>query len=124
MSRIAADYTPEIVIRGTAVLAPVSDPLALADQTIAPVERCTEGLLTRGRRPSATPLQLKPAVKQRHHLAQAMRADPHGGEFDRQRNAIELAAYFSKNLGILVGNFRAMARCGGSLREQARSRIG
>ena len=32
MSQIAEEYTPELDIRGTALLAPVSDPLALADE--------------------------------------------------------------------------------------------
>ena len=101
-----------------------SDPLALADQTIAPVQRCTEGLLARRRRPPSAPLQLQPAIEQRHHLAQSMRADPHGGEFDRQRNAVELAAYFGENLGVFVGNLRAMPRRGSPFSKQARSRIG
>ena len=100
-----------------------NDPLALADQTIAPVQRRTERLMPRRRRPSSAPLQLQPAVEQRRDLPQSVRADPHGGEFDRQRDAVELAANLGKNICVIVGNIRTMTGRGGSFRKQARRGI-
>ena len=102
---------------------PKNGPLALADQAIAPVQRRTERLVPRRGRTPPAPLQLQPAIEQRRDLPQSVRADPHSGKFDRQRDAVELAANFDKDIGIIFRNVRPMTRRGGSFRKQARRRI-
>ena len=74
------------------------------------------------RAPSA-PLQLQSAVEQRCDLPQSVDADAHGSKFDRQGNAVKLAADFGKHGCVIVGHIGTMTGCGGSFHEQAHGGI-
>ena len=92
-------------------------PLALVDQTIAPVQRCAERLMPRRRGSSSAPLQLQPAVEQRCDLPQSVNADAHRGELDRQCNAVELAANLGQHVRIVIGKVGTMTCRRGPLHE-------
>ena len=98
---------------------PKCDTFALVDQTIAPVQRRAERLMPRWCRSPSAPLQLQSPVEQRCDLPQSVDADAHGGKFDRQGNAVELAADFGKHVCVIVGHIGTMTGCGGSFHEQA-----
>ena len=75
--------------------------------------------MPRRRRSSSAPLQLQSAVEQRCDLPQSVNADAHGGKFDRQSNAVELAADLGKHVCVIIGQIGTMTGCGGSFHEQA-----
>jgi hypothetical protein len=67
-------------------------PLEAREQPVAPIERGLQGLLTRRCRARPGPQQGEPLVEQGGRLLQAVGLDAPGGELDRQRHAVELAA--------------------------------
>ena len=70
-------------------------------------------------RSSSAPFQLQSAVEQRCDLPQSVDADAHGGKFDRQGNAVELAADLGKHVRVVVSNIGTMTGCRGSFHEQS-----
>ena len=75
--------------------------------------------MPRRRRSSSAPFQLQPAVEQRCDLPQSVNADAHRGKFDRQGNAVELAADLGKHVCVVIGHIGTMTGCSGAFHEQA-----
>ena len=74
--------------------------------------------MPRWRRSPTAPLQLQAAVEQRCDLPQSVDSDAHRSEFDRQGNAVELAANLGKHVCVVIGNVGTMTGCGSSFHEQ------
>ena len=98
--------------------------LGVGQQPVAPVQRRLQRLLPRRRGALALPEQIEALVEQCRGLLQAVGLDPAGGEFDRQRHAVELAADpgDDRGIGIVERDLRAAGR--GTFEEELKRGIG
>jgi hypothetical protein len=88
------------------------DPLLLAQQAVAPIERGPERLVAAQRRPRATGQQPEARVELVAHDGEAQGRHARGGELDRERQAVELAADVDGEAEAVV--VEAKARIGGA----------
>ena len=92
--------------------------LHLGEQPVAPVQRCLQGLLARRCGAQPQPQQGQALVEQGCGLVEAVSLDAPGGELDRQRHAVELAADADDDGGFRIAKVHASAGRRGALHEQ------
>ena len=90
----------------------------VGQQPVAPIERRLQGLLPRRRRARPDPQQGQALVEQGGGLLQAVGLDPPGGELDRERDAVELAADRDDDRGFRIGQLEVGAARRRALDEQ------
>src|SRR5260221_12232558 len=94
--------------------------LSRSDQLIAPVERCTQRLVTEWRRAAPAPCKAQAPPDKFIDFDQAVRREPARHQLDRQRHPIELATDPANDLGVSVGDTSAITGRYGALHEEAR----
>lgn len=98
--------------------------LGVGQEPVAPVQRRLQRLLPRRRGALALPEQIEAFVEQCGRLLQSVGLDPAGGELDRQRHAVELAADpgDDRGIGIVERDLRAAGH--GTFEEELKRGIG
>ena len=95
--------------------------LDVGQEPVAPVQRRLQRLLSRRRGALALPEQSEALVEQCGGLLQAVGLDPAGGELDRQRHAVELAADAGDDRGIGIVELDLRAAGHGAFEEELES---
>ncbi|MGY4299652.1 hypothetical protein ACVWXN_007747 [Bradyrhizobium sp. i1.4.4] len=98
--------------------------LGVGQEPVAPVQRRLQRLLPRRRGALALPEQIEAFVEQCGRLLQSVGLDPAGGELDRQRHAVELAADPCDDRGIDVIERDLRAAGHGTFEEELKRGIG
>ncbi len=88
--------------------------LRFGEQIMAPVDQGTECLLARHRGAAAGGEQMKPIVQPLDDLLEGEQANPRGGQFDGERNAVESPADLRDEVDVVVAQLK-----GGTCRGRA-----
>ena len=85
---------------------------------MTPLERSTQGLLTRRCREAAGGKQAQALVQRCGEFRQAEQRHPRGRQLDRQRDAVQLPADVDHRRHVVVGDLEAPVGCACALAEQ------
>ena len=92
-------------------------------EIVAPVQHGLEGLMPGGRRSIATFQQLQPGCQTGQRVPDAQRSHRAGGQFDRERHAIQSPTHVGDIWCLTVGENEIATSSGHALNKELHSRI-
>ena len=93
-------------------------------QVVAPAQRRAERLMPRNGRPPPAPQQREAGVEKGSGAGDAIGVDTTGGEFDRQRDAVQPPANFGNQGSLVLADLEFAQACGDAFDEKLGRWIG